>query len=268
MTKRTIHRCAQQSDEWGRLHIATPTAGNFHRILTADGKKSRSWNDYLYRLVAERLLNEYLPQRPDTEARESRLYWADRGIQMEPIAIRAFEQQLGLMFEPVGFIQSPMKKLGCSPDGMVVGKNECIEIKSPAPWTQLKYLLEGPGKDYKPQVQGQMLVGDFERVHFFAFHPRMPAKHVPTEPDLPYTLTLMQALDDFLGELDAQTERARELGIFKSAEEILGSASLGSGERGGGEAAVQGVHDGGLPEELLPSSPPGSTSGSGVPGDG
>lgn len=167
-------------------------------------------------------MGEFLPMRPESKTRDGRLYWMDRGVHMEPIAIKAFEQKLGLMFEPVGFVQSPHKRLGCSPDGMVVGKNQSIEIKSPAPWTQIEYLLDGLGDDYKPQVQGQMLVGDFECVHFFAYHPRMPFKYVPTEPDLPYMKTLMQALDDFLGELEAKTKQAKELGIFIRAEEILG----------------------------------------------
>jgi hypothetical protein len=181
----------------------------------------------MHRLIAEKLLNEHLPERPTTEERESKNYWMDRGIEMEPIAIKAFEKAHEVQFEPIGFVTSPLGRFGCSPDGLVAGKNESIEIKSPAPWTQVSYLLaelndpKGPWKDYRPQVQGQMLVGGFDCVHFYTFHPRMPAKYVTTLPDSSYMATLRQALDDFLGDFDTELRKARELGTYIRAEEIL-----------------------------------------------
>jgi hypothetical protein len=225
--ERVIDRCIQQSDEWHRLHVARPTASNFHKILTPDGKRSGQRAKYMHRLIAEYLLNEHLPERPTTEERESKNYWMDRGIEMEPVAVKAFEKEYGVQFEPVGFITSPLGRFGCSPDGLVVGRNESIEIKSPAPWTQMSYLLadredpKGPWKDYKPQVQGQMLVGGFDCVHFYTFHPRMPAKYVTTLPESSYMATLRQALDDFLGDFDAELRKAKELGTYIRAEEIL-----------------------------------------------
>jgi hypothetical protein len=218
---RTIDRCAQQSDEWKRLHIYKPTAANFHKILTPGGKLSEQRKTYMYRLLAEKLLNEHLPERPGAEERESKNYWMDRGIDMEPIAIKTFEQEHSIRFEPVGFVTAANGRMGCSPDGLIVGKNESVEIKAPAPWTQIKYLLEGLGTQYKPQVQGQLLVGGFDCVHFYAFHPRTPNKYVMTVPEFPYMATLRQALDDFLGELDASLQKARELGNYLTAEEIM-----------------------------------------------
>lgn len=215
----TVHRCKQQSDEWHQLHIGLPTASNFHKILTPTGKKSEQRKGYMYRLIAERLLGEHLPARVTSEG--GRTYWLDRGIDMEPVAIKAFEEERKVLFEPVGFITSPLGRFGCSPDGLVIGKNESIEIKSPAPWTQMEYLLAGLGSDYKPQVQGQLIVGNFDCVHFYAFHPRMPRKYIRTDPELSYIATLRQALDDFVGELDAETQRAKELGIYVRADEVL-----------------------------------------------
>jgi hypothetical protein len=229
-TERTIHRCAQYSDHWHKLHIAKPTAGNFHKILTPDGKRSGQRERYMHRLIAERLLNEHLPERPSTEERESKNYWMDRGIEMEPIAVKAFEKEHKVEFQPVGFITSPLGRFGCSPDGLIAGKNESIEIKAPAPWTQVTYLLakledpKGPWKDYRPQVQGQMLVGGFDCVHFYTFHPRMPAKYVCTLPQSAYMATLRQALDDFLGDFDTEFQKAKELGTYITVEEILNLA--------------------------------------------
>jgi hypothetical protein len=229
MTDRTIHRCAQYSDHWHQLHIAIPTASNFHKILTPGGAKSGQWSKYMHRLIAEKLLNEHLPERPTTEERESKNYWMDRGIEMEPIAVKAFEKEHEMQLEPVGFVTS-LGRLGCSPDGLIVGKNESVEIKAPAPWTQVSYLLaeendpKGPWKDYRPQVQGQLLVGGFDCVHFYTFHPRMPRRYVVTLPNSGYMATLRQALDDFLGDFDKELFKARELGTYITAEEILNLA--------------------------------------------
>lgn len=224
MTTRAVYRCAQGSDMWNVLHIGKPSAGNFNKILTAGGRKSAQRKDYMYRLIAEVLLKEHLPLKPTTEERESKMYWLDRGIDMEPIARKAFEQEHDIEFESVGFVER--NGWGCSPDGLVAGKNEAIELKAPAPWTQMKYLLakaddpEGPWKDYKPQVQGQILVGEFDCIHFYAYHPRMPRKYVLTLPDSSYMATLRQALDDFSGELKDAIQKARELGRYITAEDM------------------------------------------------
>lgn len=228
-----IDICEQRSETWEKLHIGIPTAANFHKILTPGGKAtdSKTRRDYIYRLVAERLLNEYLPERAVTTART---YWMDRGIVMEPIAVAALKREQGLEFQPVGFIKSADRTMGCSPDGIIYGggnrPNQGVEIKAPAPWTQVEYLLAGPGTDYKPQVQGQMLIGQFECVHFFAFHPRMPSVYLCSLRDDAYLKTLRQAVDDFVGEVDEATKKAKAMGTFIPLEEILagtGPATVG-----------------------------------------
>src|SRR5262245_48735735 len=204
----------QQTDEWRRAHIGIPTASNFSKILTpARMKKSDQWGRYKYRLIAEKLLGEYLPDKAMTG--ESG-YWLTRGIDMEPHAVDAFQRAHNMKIERVGFVWTENKRLGCSPDGVIAGTHdtEAIEIKSPAPWTQVEYLLasreDKVWQDYRCQVQGQMIIGEFHCVHFFAFHPRMPSKYVFTTPDLSFQAVLRQMLHDFLGELERDYARAKE----------------------------------------------------------
>ena len=221
-----IERCQQRTKEWENLHIGVPTAANFHKILTPKRmQKSEQWPKYKYRLIAELLMNEYLPEKAITG--ESG-YWLNRGIDMEKPAAQAFERKHGMMIDRIGFVwNGPNKKIGCSPDGLIAGSGErvAIEIKSPAPWTQTEYLLAEKEEDvwqrYRCQVQGQMIIGQFEGIHFWSYHPRMPPKHVFTEPDLPFIKILRQMLADFVGELDKDHRRALELGTFIRAEEIL-----------------------------------------------
>lgn len=203
-----VYKCEQGSVEWWRLHIGKPTSSQFHRIVTpVKGDLSDQRRDYMYRLIAERLLKESMDDPLQTE-------WIDRGKELEPHAVAQFEFLQEVELEKVGFVTTNDDKLGCSPDRLVKGKAQAVEIKCPAHWTQIKYLLEGPGDKYKPQVQGQLLIGEFECVHFYAYSDRMPAQHLVTYRDEAYLKKLDAGLRQFLEELDRWTELARRLGTF------------------------------------------------------
>ena len=75
-------------------------------------------------------------------------------------------------------------------------------------------LLYGPGEQYRPQVQGQMLVGGFDYIHFWSWHPNMPPAHRVTVRDDLYLKKLKAELAFFCDELDAETERARSFGPY------------------------------------------------------
>jgi hypothetical protein len=224
ITMPIITRGQQNTDAWKKAHIGKPTASNFHLILTPkELKLSDQRHKYKYRLVAERLMNEYLPTRAVTGERG---YWLDRGIDMETHAIEAFERQHNMKIEPVSFVTTDDEKLGCSPDGLIAGteEREAVEIKAPAPWTHVEYLLakqqEKTWLEYRCQVQGQMLVGGFQVVHFYSFHPRMPPKYVPTIRDKGFQKVLKEALDVFCRELDEAEAHARKMGTFVPVEAL------------------------------------------------
>jgi hypothetical protein len=203
-----IYRDVEQgSMEWYRLRIGKPTASMFHKIITPGGKLSEQRKPYMYRLIAERLLMESMSPAITVE-------WVERGKEMEPAAVHNFQFQNDVKLEPVGFVTDDTGLIGCSPDRLVKGVNEAVEIKCPAPWTQIGYLIDGPGNDYRPQVQGQFLVGGFERVHFYAYHDRMPAVHLVTLPDPAYLKVMNRLIRDFCEELEYFTDRARRLGAY------------------------------------------------------
>ena len=216
-----IERIPQRSDEWKALHIGKPTASNFHKILTPVKLKiSTLRRPYMFRLIAERLAKQYLPDKAFTGDAG---YWINRGTDMEPKAVAAFEREHNMTVEPIGFVMNEEKTMGCSPDGLIVGSNEreAIEIKAPAPWTHVAYLLaredEETWQNYRCQVQGQILIGHFDVVHFYSFFPGWPSKYVPTTPDFKFIALLHEALDEFVDELDREEARARELGTFEIA---------------------------------------------------
>lgn len=199
----------QGSAAWYALRIGRPTASNFHRIVTPKGEPSKQAVAYMYRLVAERLLNETLDDDIGF------VQWVKDGREREPQAVATFEFTNELRVEPGGFVTTDDGRLGASPDRILKGLREGVEVKCPAPQTQIKYLLDGPGDDYRAQVQGHMLVADmFQAVHFYAWHPQMPPYHKITLPDHRYQSALRGALNAFCDALDVMTERAKLLGAY------------------------------------------------------
>ena len=204
----------QGSVAWYRARLGVPSASNFDKIITPGGKPSAQARKYKYRLIAERLLRESM----DDEIGHVR--WVADGKANEPYAAEHYQEVYGVELRKCGFITTDDGRLGCSPDRLI-GKSEGMEIKCPAPFTQIGYLLDGPEDAYRAQVQGQLIVTGFDAMHFFSWHSRMPSFHRLTLPDKDYQETLGGLLDKFCDELERDTERAKALGIYAVSTEII-----------------------------------------------
>jgi hypothetical protein len=210
-----LYRVEQGSVEWYRRRLGIPTSSNFHKIVTPAGAPSKQAIKYLYRLVAERLLHETM----DDEI--GFVKWVQNGKENEPYAVKQFQFANQIELEPGGFVTTNDGRIGASPDRIFKGHKESLEIKSPAPWTQLQYLLEGPEDVYIAQTQGHLLVGDeFDAVHFYSYNPRTPSFHRVVLRDPHYQSILAAALDQFCDVLDKTTERAKALGAYSVVRNV------------------------------------------------
>jgi len=211
-----IHPVQQGSEEWLKLRLGVPSASQAHRIITPGGKRSTQADGYMYELIAERLL--HAPMGRDLSQNQ----FVQAGIVNEPLAASQFEVLEGVKLELAGWVTTDDGRMGCSPDRIIAGnRREAVEIKCPQPPNMMRYLLDGPGDDYRAQVQMQMLVGDFEVVHFYAYHERMPAAHIVVKRDATYQRSLGQYLREFCDKLDGETERAKRLGAYIPIEEVI-----------------------------------------------
>src|SRR6476659_7528724 len=162
-----IHDVAQRSPEWHALRLGKPTASEFHKIITPKtGKLSAQARKFACRLIAERLLNEPLDLLGGIEAIE-------RGKAMEPDAVAQYEFAEEVETQPVGFVTTDDGLVGASPDRLIVGASAGLEIKCPLLPTHIGYWLDGPGDGYRPQVQGQLWVAEFEWLDFYSYYPQM-----------------------------------------------------------------------------------------------
>jgi hypothetical protein len=215
--------CEPRSEPWYQLRLGIPCSSGFQYLITPLGKPTTGERRkaYMHRLIAERLLGYSMEQR-------ERTYWTERGGELEPVAAAAFLKEHGGEFAPGSwFITNDEGTVGCSPDYLLKPTRgyvpkEALEIKCKAPWNHVGYLLDGPGAEYKQQVQGQLWIGQFEAVHFWAYHPQMPPCYRCTVRDELFIEKLAAEVETFLKELDAETERCRGMGRFIPGREGKG----------------------------------------------
>lgn len=216
----------QGSEAWHRLRLGIPTASNFQKIVTK--KKaglSKQATDYALRLVAERLLNMTAAETFD------QLPWLERGREYEPMAVKQYEFQHDARTIAVGFITTDDGSMGCSPDRLVLGdKRHALEIKCPSQHVHLGYALrafadkaalarfpalKAAEDDYRPQVQGQILVAELERVDLYSYHPQCPPALIRTERDDKYIAKLSAALREFSDLLAGLYDLAKKMGAYQ-----------------------------------------------------
>lgn len=219
-----IIQCEQYSAEWIKERLGLPTASEFHRIITTvKGELSKQADKYAYALVAETLLKREL-DKPQVNS------WAmQRGRDLEPAAADNYEfltDDDGAEISAVGLIKSDDGKLGCSPDrlvsldAMAAGARPIggLEIKCTLDDNHVGIYFEGPGDDYKQQVQGSLLVADeLEWWDLHAYHPDLPARTIRNFRDAPYIEKMRAALSQFLDMRDAMLAKAVASGFFEEA---------------------------------------------------
>lgn len=203
-----IHNIRQRSAEWHALRTGIPTASDFDRIITPQGKRSGQARKFMHQLAYEQIMEK--PFERHSLAGVSHVQY---GIVNEDRAVAAFERHTGLKTMPVGFITDDAISMGCSPDRLVLsGKDEALEVKCPTGPIMAGYLIDGLGDAYMAQIQGQMLIGGFTLIHFFAWSAELPAFYAKVEPDAAFQQALHQYLTEFNAELIAGVARIRSLG--------------------------------------------------------
>ena len=199
--------CVQGSDEWLAARLGIPTASEFHRVVTAaKGDLSKSAGKYAAQLVAETLLGHPLEKPPG-------LPWAMvRGKELEPLARAQYANDNGVEVREVGLVTTDDGRLGCSPDGLIVGARGGLEIKCVLAETLVSIWNDGPGDDYRQQVQGSLAVSELAFWDLYVWHPELPPVTIRTMRDEPYIAKMGAALTEFLAMRDAMLAKAKAAG--------------------------------------------------------
>lgn len=199
----------QRTDTWHADRCGHVTASKFGDVLAVgkNGKPLKAREDYLMRLVIERLTNE-----PAESVDSYAMAW---GRDAEPFARAAFEAETGLIVVESAFVRHPtIEWVGCSPDGLI-GKDSGYESKCPKnSAVHLATIRDGMPTEHKAQVQGCMWVTGRETWEFVSFDPRMP-EHLrlyreTIKRDEEYIAHLEEEIIKFLSEVEAQLQQFRK----------------------------------------------------------
>jgi putative phage-type endonuclease len=193
----------QGTPEWHQLRLGKVTASRVADILakTKTGP-SASRNNYLIELALQRVTKTI-----EESYTNSAMEW---GTQTEPQARVAYEVKTNNFVDQVAFIDHPsIVGFGCSPDGLITGKNALIEIKCPNSATHWSYIKDNkPPQKYFIQMQAQMAVTGAEWCDFVSFDPRMPERSqllIVTIPrDAEFIAEMEEEIKKFLSEVEAE----------------------------------------------------------------
>lgn len=158
------HEVQQRTDEWRRLRLGKITGTRLKEIFKSNNLP-----------LVDELISERLTGRVDE------IYVNDamqRGIDMEPIGIEAYEKKAGVKVHEMGFVTNEnYPECGLSPDGFI-GSKGAIELKCPGSKKHIEYIRTNKlPAQYKYQVTMYFLMcEDLEYLDFVSFDPRVKIK--------------------------------------------------------------------------------------------
>lgn len=156
----------QRNEDWHAQRCGKVTASRI-KDMGAKPIKGKQYNALTLTILSERLTGV----QEETKT-TGPMQW---GIDQEPYAVIAYENETGTFVEDVGLINHPIIEMsGASPDGLV-GKNGQLEIKCPATTTHLNTILaqEVP-VEHIPQITWQLACTRREWCDFVSYDPRLP----------------------------------------------------------------------------------------------
>jgi hypothetical protein len=150
----------------------------------------------MYELIEQRVLG---PRNKTFSSKRM-----DDGTEREPEARAFFSLYTGLMVDEVGLCYYDERRdRGASPDGLIRGKKEGLEIKCPSLFTHKEY-LEGNKlpTEHIQQVQGSLYITGYDRWHFLSYFPGIKPFHIIVDRDEIWIAKFSKILDEFVEELD------------------------------------------------------------------
>lgn len=171
MTPYTVVDCDQRSETWfsersGRVtgSVAADMMAKLKKGGEAAGRRNLRVRLALERVVGQPMEDSYVSKE------------MQRGIDLEPEALAAYEAATGAFVRPVGFVRRDDLMVGCSPDGVIGDFDGLVEVKCPNMATHLDYLrLKGDvPAEYRWQLLHALWTTGAPWIDFVSYDPRFP----------------------------------------------------------------------------------------------
>ena len=118
-----------------------------------------------------KIVSERLTGVPDVDTYKSP--WMERGTEMQPVAIDAYERATGCFVQSSGYLKHTTLRAGCSLDGHIGDFEGIVEFKCPKSVTHVQYLRAGTvPEDYVAQVLHNLWISGAAWCDFVCFDDR------------------------------------------------------------------------------------------------
>lgn len=170
MSRYLVVDAEQRSPEWfaARLGRLTGSVANDMLAQTTKKEYTTARRNLKMRLVLERLTGQ---SQEDTYTNGH----MQRGIELEPDALAAYEAQTGELVATTGFLQHPELMAGCSLDGHVGSMAGIVDFKCPIAGLHLEYLrADSMPLNYLRQLTHNLWITGAEWAEMVSFCPQFP----------------------------------------------------------------------------------------------
>lgn len=163
--------CDQRSPDWFAARVGRLTGTCAADMLaTIKSGEAAARRDLRLRILCERLTGQSQEDGYVNAVMQ-------RGIDMEPAALAAYEAITGEMAQRVGFLSHDVHSAGCSPDGYLGEFDGIVSLKCPKSATHLRYLRAGVmPPDYVPQMLHELWISGARFYDFLSFDDRFPVE--------------------------------------------------------------------------------------------
>ena len=200
----------QRSSEWFAARLGRLTGSRAKDILaTIKTGEAAARRDYRMQLVCERLTGQLQEDGFTNAAME-------RGVEMEPLALAAYEGISGNLVSRSGFLAHTEHLAGCSLDGHVGDFDGIVELKCPKSATHYRYLRDGAiPTEHLPQILHNLWISGAAWCDFVSFDDRFPTNlqllRVRLDRDETAIADYAQKALAFLSEVEREVEAVRTL---------------------------------------------------------
>jgi hypothetical protein len=139
----------------------------------------------------------------------------ERGKLLEPLAVQQYAFVNDCAVRRVGLVTTDDGRVGGSPDGLIVGTRGGLEVKCTLDENHMSIFADGPGDDYKQQVQGNLAICELEWWDLHAYHPELPPVQIRAYRDEPYIDKMRAASPSSWRCVNAMLVRAGATGFLK-----------------------------------------------------
>jgi hypothetical protein len=214
----TIIEAEQRSEAWFAARAGRVTGSKAHCVLATGraGAESVTKRDYRIQLACERLTGK--PAEGGFVSFEMQ-----RGIDLEPAILGAYEAATGEIVQQTGFLSSNDCQVGCSLDGHVGNFSGIQEFKAPKTNTHIGYWRDRNSfiQEYKAQVFHNLWVSGAAYCDLCSYDDRVPVPlqllRVRIERDQSTIDAYAEQVHRFLAEVNIEYRAIQELMLKEAA---------------------------------------------------